>query len=90
MDRQKPFFHELSLKEYRENHPDRFASRIMDKAAPILIDKAEEWEAQDILDYGLQNNRHEFVVCWKGYEPEDDSWEPFEHRVHSLELIQEY
>ena len=42
MDRQKPFFQVSLLNEYRENAPDRFASRKMDKPAPILIDNAEE------------------------------------------------
>ena len=62
----------------------------MDKPALILIDNAEEWEAEDILDYRLRNNRHEFLVHWKGYERVDDSWEPIENLEHSLELIQEY
>jgi len=39
---QKPYFNVSSLKEYRENHPDRFMSRRMDKPAPILIDNAQE------------------------------------------------
>ena len=62
----------------------------MNRPAPILIDNAEEWEAEDILDYHLQNNRHEFQVHWKGYERADDSWEPIRNLEHSLELIQEY
>ena len=53
IDRQKPFFHVSSLKEYRVNDPDRFASRRMDKPVPILIDNEEQWEAEDILDYRL-------------------------------------
>ena len=88
MDRQKPFFPVSSLKEYLENIPDRFASRRMDKPAPILIDNAEELEAVEILDYRLQKNHHEFLVHWKGYEGADDSWEPIENHEHSLELIQ--
>ena len=90
MERQKPFFQVSSWKEYRENDPDRFASRRMDKPAPILIDNAEEWEAEGILDYRLQTNLHEFLVHWKGYEWADDSWEPIKNLEHSLELIQEY
>ena len=73
MDRQKPFLHVSSLNEYSENDPDRFAYRRMDKPAPILINNAEEWEAEDILDYHLQNNRHESLVHWKDYERADDS-----------------
>ena len=60
MARQKPYFHVSYLKEYRENDPNRFKSRRMDKPARILIDNAEEWEAEQILDYRYQNNRHQF------------------------------
>jgi len=90
MARQKPYFHISSLRAYNENDPDRFASRRMDKPAPILIDNAEEWEAEQILDYRRQNNRDEFLVHWQGYERTDDSWEPIENLDHALELIQEY
>ena len=31
-------------------NPDRFASRIIDKPAPLVIKNLEEWEAEDILD----------------------------------------
>ena len=50
MARQKPYFHLASLKEYRENDPDKFKSRRMETLAPILIHNAEEWEAEQILD----------------------------------------
>ena len=69
----KLYFQVTSLKEYGENDPDRFKSRRMDKPARILIDNAEEWEADQILDYRHENNRHEFLVHWKGYERADDS-----------------
>jgi len=87
MTHQKPYFHGSSLKEYRENDPDRFKSRRMDKPATILIDNAEEWEAEQILDYRRQNNRHKFLIHWKGYERADDSWEPIQNLGHSLALI---
>ena len=71
--RQKPYFHVSSLKEYRDNDLDRFKSRRIDKPAPILIDNAAEWAAEQILDYRRHNNMHEFLVHWKGYERADDS-----------------
>ena len=64
MDRRKSYFHVSTLKEYQENNPDRFASRRMDKPAPIVMNNAEEWKMEDIPDYHLQNNRHEFLVYW--------------------------
>ena len=66
MARQKPYFHVSSLMEYRENDADRFKSHRMDKPAPILINNAEEWEGELILNYCCQNNGHEFLVYWKG------------------------
>jgi len=62
----------------------------MDKPAPILIDNAEEWEAEQILDYNHQNNRHEFLVHWTSYERADNSWQRIENLDHSQEFIQEY
>ena len=73
MARQKHYFQVSSFKEYRGNDPDRFKSRRIEKPAPILIDNAEECEAEQILDYRRQNNRHEFLVYWKGKERADDS-----------------
>jgi len=57
MARQKPYFKISSLKAYNENNPDRFAFRRIDKPGPINIDNAEEWKAEQILDYRCQNNR---------------------------------
>jgi len=62
----------------------------MDTPAPILIANAEELEAKQILTYRYQNNRHEFLVHWKGYEQGDESLEPIENLYYSLELIKEY
>ena len=62
----------------------------MDKLAPILINNAEEWEAEGILNYGVQNNRQEFIVHWKGYKRADYCLKPSENLKHSVELIQEY
>jgi len=67
MARQKPDFHVSSVMEYRENDPNRFKSRRLDKPPPILIDNAEEWEAEQTLDYHRQNTRHEFLAPWTGY-----------------------
>jgi len=87
---QKPYFNASSLKGYRENDPDRLKSHRMDTQAPILIANEEEWEAEQILDYRRQNNRHELRVHWKGYKRADDSREAMENLDHSLDLIQEY
>ena len=62
----------------------------MDKTGSIIIDNAEEWEAEQILDYRCQNNRDKILAHWQGYERTDDTWEPIENVDHTLELIHLY
>jgi hypothetical protein len=88
--RQKPWFHSSVLKLYQENDNDKFPSRTFSRPEPIFIESQEEWEVQQILDHRLQQNRHEFLIRWKGYPPEDDSWEPLENLKGSQEAIAEF
>jgi len=88
--RQKPWFHSSVLKLYQENDNDKFPSRTFSRPEPIFIESQEEWEVQQILDHRLQQNRHEFLIRWKDYPPEDDSWEPLENLKGSQEAIAEF
>jgi hypothetical protein len=88
--RQKPWFHSSVLKLYHENDEDKFPSRKFTRPEPLIINKEEEWEVSEILDHRLQQNRHEFLVRWKGYPPEDDSWEPLENLEGATEMVGEW
>jgi hypothetical protein len=78
------------LKLYQENDNDRFPSRTFSRPETIFIENQEELEVQQILDHRLQQNRHEFLIRWKGYPLEDDSWEPLENLKGSQEAIAEF
>ena len=56
----------------------------------MIINSESEWVVEQILDHRLQQNRHEFLVHWKGFPPDDDSWEPIENLEGSQSLIAEY
>ena len=87
MANQKPYFHLSTINDYRENDPNRFKSRRYDKPAPILVDHAEEWEAEHRLGYGHLNHRHQLLVQYKGNERADDTWEPIANLDHTPHLI---
>jgi len=42
---------------------------------PIVIDGEEEWEVEEILDSRWHRRRFQFLVKWKGFSREHNSWE---------------
>ena len=43
---------------------------------PDIINQEKEWEVERILDSKHSRNSVKYLVRWKGYGPEDDTWEP--------------
>lgn len=78
------------MKLYHENDDAQFPARRFTRPEPMIINSEPEWEVKTILDHRRQQNRHEFLIHWKGFPPDDDSWEPIENLDGSQELIAEY
>jgi hypothetical protein len=58
------------------------------RALPELVnDAAEEYEAEEILDKRKIRNKLYYLVKWKGYHNDSNTWEPIEHLVNSPELV---
>ncbi|KAK4687303.1 hypothetical protein P7C73_g2814, partial [Tremellales sp. Uapishka_1] len=49
----------------------------------------EEYEIEAILDHSLENGKYTYLVAWKNYGPEHNSWEPDEH-LHAPEIVNKY
>jgi hypothetical protein len=62
----------------RRFNPDEILNRPKQlHPAPIIDEKGEEaYEVETILDSRLHRGRLEYLVSWKGYGPEHNSWEP--------------
>ena len=85
--RQKPWFHVSVLKAYHENNDTKFPTRMFARPEPMIINDEPEWEVERILDHRTQQHRHEFLIHWKGFPDDDDSWEPIENLEGAQEAI---
>jgi hypothetical protein len=52
----------------------------------------EEWEAEEIIAerYNKRRKRKEWLVKWKGFGAEQNTWEPAENLTHATELLNEF
>ncbi|WWC63577.1 uncharacterized protein I303_106181 [Kwoniella dejecticola CBS 10117] len=53
-----------------------------------------EYEVEAIIDHkqkkGNQAGKYEYLVSWKGYGPEHNTWEPEEHVAHAGDIVTRY
>lgn len=85
-----PVFHVSLLKPYKTS--DEFTNR--QEPAPVQPAVAEDnqWYVESLLDKGYRKHHGRrmvhYLVRWKGFGPEDDSWIP--HTAIEQSLIDEY
>jgi len=49
--------------------------KMEDYPPPIVIDGEAEWEVEEILDSRWHRRRFQYLIKWKGYSHEHNSWE---------------
>jgi len=60
-----------------------------DHPPPIVIDGEAEWEVEEILDSRWHWRRFQYLIKWKGYNHEHNSWESASE-VSTPELTAEF
>jgi hypothetical protein len=56
---------------------------------PEIIDGEEEWVVEEILDSRMMNRKLRYLVKWKDFGAEHNSWEPWDI-VHAPELVTDF
>ena len=82
-------FHVSKLKESLEDK--NLHGPAQDPPPPEIINNQEEYEVETILDSRVSGRQGlQYLVKWKGYGNEENSWEPVTNLKHSKELIAEF
>ena len=56
---------------------------------PEIVYGEEEWVVEEILDSKVINQKLRYLIKWKDFGVEHNSWEPWDN-VHALELVLEF
>jgi len=57
---------------------------------PVIIEGEEEFEVEKILNKRMVRGKEKFLVRWKGYMAEEDTWENKENLENAKELVEEF
>ena len=63
--------------------------KMEDHPPPVVIDRELEWEVEEILDSCWHWSRFQYLIKWKGYGCEHNSWESASE-VSAPELTAEF
>ena len=87
MKRLHPVFNVIKLTPAKDDPiPGR---RVPPPPDPEIVDGEEEWVVEEILDSKVINRKLRYLVKWKDFGLEHNSWEPWDN-VHAPELIADF
>ncbi len=82
-----PVFHVALLKQFI---PNSFPGRKLSPPPPIVINDNSELEVNEILDMTLIHNQRYFLIKWKGYDSDENSWEPEDNLQNCQSLLRNF
>ena len=57
---------------------------------PVVIEGEEEWKMEKILNKRKVRGKDKFLVRWKGFTAEGDTWESRENLQNAGDLLREF
>ena len=82
-----PTFHISLLSPYKET--DTHGPNYI-RPPPELVNGKEEYKVERILKHQGHPKRHQYLIRWKGYGADEDSWIPEKDLGNSSEILSEY
>ena len=83
-----PVFH-ISLLEPAHPDADTKLVRFQD-SIKVIPENEEEYEVEQILDTREKGRKIEYLIHWKGYRHDEDTWEPLKNLTHCQQLVRQF
>jgi len=61
-----------------------------EQLAPVIIEGEEKWEVERILNKQKIRGKDKYLVWWKGFTVESDTWEGKENLGNAKEVIEKF
>jgi len=71
-------------------HTSQVEGQQKEAPQPIVIEGEEEWEVERILNKRKVQGRDKYLVWWKGFTAEGDTWEGRKNLENVKELVEEF
>ena len=62
----------------------------MKEPGPVEVEGIEEWKVKKILNKRKVWGVEKYLVCWKGFTAENDTWEREEDLENVRKLVEEF
>jgi len=80
---------EINVKRLRP-YVKPMEGQVAEPASPVEVEGVLEHEVEEIIDSRLYRGKLEFLVKWKGYTDEENTWEPENHVEHAKEAVKDF
>jgi hypothetical protein len=81
-------FHSSLLTKF--NEPEFDSQKKPTPPPPDIINEEEEYEVEEIRGHRKKGRGFQYLVHWKGYGSEDDTWLPRSALTNSADILKEY
>jgi hypothetical protein len=81
-------FHVSLLEPWHDRHEQDATAERMPVA--LEVNGGEEYEIEKVLSARKRKGTNQYLVQWKGWPSNYDSWEPEDHLQHAKDLVEEY